>query len=537
VAQAAPSDVIVVGGGITGAGIALDAASRGLSVTLLESRDMAYGTSRWSSKLVHGGLRYLAKGDVAVAWESARERAHLMGTIAPHLIRALPHVLPVLAEQSNGRMMALRVGLAGADTMRRMARTPRGALGSSRRLSVGDVVRLAPTVDAGKIRGGIGFFDGQLVDDARLVISVTRTAAAYGARILTRMRVTDIDGGTVVAHDELNGGTHTFRARHVIVATGVWSGQWDPSLPLRLSRGTHVLLRPESLGDLRAALTVPIAGSNSRFVFALPQPQGPVIAGLTDVEVSGVSPDNTAPPEDEIAWVMKQLSVILQRPLTTADVVGAYSGFRPLVDASADADTAPAQGTADVSRRHLIHRREDGVVVITGGKLTTYRTMAADALDALGMDAMAKHGHRRSRTADIPLVGAPGGPRVTAFATTPVAANRHHSVDRAQEPLAPTHVTSPHVARWRQRYGSEAKRLADIALSHPDYAGEIPDSGGITRAEIVHAITCEGALTVDDIVQRRTRVALQPELLASARPVIAAFAREIDPHIIDREVD
>lgn len=518
------SDVIVIGGGVTGAGIALDAASRGLTVTLLESQDVAHGTSRWSSKLVHGGLRYLAKGDIPVAWESARERAHLIGTIAPHLTRSLPHVLPVLTEQSSGRTAAIRVGMAGADVMRRLAGTPRGVLGPTRLLSVGDVVRVAPTVDVAKIRGGIGFFDGQLIDDARLVIALTRTAAAYGARILTRMRVTDIDGGSVVAHDELNGGLHTFQGAHVIVATGVWSGQWDSLLPLRLSRGTHVLLRPEAMGDLTAALTVPVSGSNSRFVFALPQAQGPVIAGLTDVEVSGVSPDDTTPPADEITWVLEHLSVILQRPLATADVVGAYSGYRPLIDPTVDAHASPAKGTADVSRRHLIHRRDDGVIIVTGGKLTTYRKMAADALNFLYPDQ-----RYRCRTADIPLVGAPGavGSAGSSASRTP---GSNHTPQAGASP-SPTHI-----ARWRLRYGTEWQRLAELSSSDPSYAGDVPGSGGITRAEVVHAITCEGALTVDDIVQRRTRIALQPDLLVAARPHIAALAREIDP-AIDREVD
>ncbi len=521
VALSTVSDVIVIGGGVTGAGIALDAASRGLTVTLLESRDVAYGTSRWSSKLVHGGLRYLAKGDLAVAWESARERAHLMGTIAPHLIRALPHVLPVLAQQSEGRRVAIRAGMAAADTMRRIAGTPRGVLGPTRSLSVADVVRVAPTVDAGKIRGGIGFFDGQLIDDARLVVALTRTAAAYGARILTRMRVTDVDGQSVVAHDEFNGGTHTFRAAHVIIATGIWSGQWDSRLPLRLSRGTHVLLRQESLGDLRAALTVPVTGSNSRFVFALPQTQGPVIAGLTDVEVADVSPDDTTPPAEEIAWVLEHLSVILQRPLTTADIVGAYCGYRPLIDPETDPDASVSKGTADVSRRHLIHRRDDGVVIVTGGKLTTYRKMAADALDALSLDK-----RYRCRTADIPLIGAPG---MAGGAALTLAATSGNTFTH-EAGFAPAHI-----ARWRLRYGTEWQRLAEISLSDPSYTGEIPGSGGITRAEVVHAITCEGALTVQDIVQRRTRVALQPDLLGAARPSITALAREIDP-AIDREV-
>jgi len=518
-AVAKVSDVIVIGGGATGTGIALDAASRGLSVTLLESRDLAFGTSRWSSKLIHGGLRYLAKGDIPVAWESARERTHLLNTIAPHLIRALPHVLPIPMQQSKGRSTAMRAGLAGADVMKRLARTPREMLGASRRLTTSEVLRVAPTVDADAIRGGLGFFDGQLLDDARLVIALGRTAAAYGARILTRMRVTDIDGHLVTAHDDLDGGTHTFRGTHVIIATGVWSGDWDQHLPLRLSRGTHVLLRPESMGDLRVALTIPVQHSLNRFVFALPQMEGPVIAGLTDVEVSNVSPHDTHPPAEDIEWVLGHLSTMLQRPLTTADMVGAYTGFRPLIDSPPPDNRDSVKGTADVSRRHLIKHRDDGALIVTGGKLTTYRKMAADALDALPLAKM-----RQSRTTQIPLVGAPGGHTYLSESAVPISATG-------------SGASGSTTARWKRRYGSEWKRLAQIAADNIDYAGEIAGSGGVSRAEVVHALTCEGALTVDDVVQRRTRVALQPDLLLASRREFVDIARLVDPVIIDVPVD
>lgn len=490
------SDVIVVGGGVTGTGIALDAASRGLSVTLVEARDLAYGTSRWSSKLVHGGLRYLANGDIAVAWESARERHHLMTAIAPHLIRALPHVLVHPRTQARSRDLLIRTGLAGADALRRLAGTSRDVLPGSRHLSTAEVARLIPMIDTSRINGGVGFWDGQLVDDARLVIAIARTAASYGARILTRMRASRIAPGEVVVHDALRGGSHTLRARAVILAVGVWSGQWDDALPMRLSRGTHVLIRPRALGNPRVALTVPVTEGKSRFVFALPQVTGPVIAGLTDIPADDASPDDTTPPREEIDWVLTHLSDLLRSPVSPEDVVGAYAGYRPLVGRAHGDDT---DSTADISRRHLIHRRGDGVTIVTGGKLTTYRQMAADAIDSLDLTT------QQCRTATIPLIGAGNSDRSTNI-------------------------------RLQVRFGSEAVRIERMA-TEDGLGGVIASTEGIDYAEIAHAIRNEGALTVDDLVQRRNRLSVQPELLDAARPDIAELARRIDPDIIDIEID
>ncbi len=493
------SDVVVVGGGVTGAGIALDAASRGLSVTLVEARDLAYGTSRWSSKLIHGGLRYLAHGDFGVAWESARERHHLMTAIAPHLIRPLPHVLVHPNHQSRSRDAVVRAGLAGADALRRLAGTPRSVLPGARQLRVDTVSDLIPGIDQQRTRGGVGYWDGQLVDDARLVIAIARTAAAHGARILTRMRATEVSGDEVVVHDTLRGGTHHLRARRVVFAVGIWSGAWDEDLPMRLSRGTHVLLRPESLGRPRVAVTVPVSEGKSRYVFALPQPDGPIIAGLTDVAADDASPDDTHPPQSEIDWVLDHLSSVLHTALTPSDVVGSYAGYRPLVTApDAGSQDSPA-ATADISRRHLIHRRCDGVTIVTGGKLTTYRRMAADAVDSLGIAASA------CRTATLPLVGANA------------------------EAQAADH-------RLVRLYGSEAARIEELARES-GLQDVLPGTDGVIGAEIAHAIRHEGALTVDDILQRRTRLSVQPELAASARPVIAGLARSLDPDIVEFAVD
>jgi glycerol-3-phosphate dehydrogenase len=230
-------DVLVVGGGITGAGVALDAATRGLSVQVVERGDLAAATSRWSSKLVHGGLRYLASGQVGVAAESTRERGILATTVAPHLIRPLAFVTP-LGEAGMGRALGLAAASAqhGADVLRRTAHTPASMFPPPRRLEPAEVERLVPGVRREGLRGGLLNWDGQLEDDARLVIAVLRTAAAHGARILTRCTVLDAGAGGATVLEQRSGSVLDVRARHVVNATGVWADRLDPAVRLRPER-------------------------------------------------------------------------------------------------------------------------------------------------------------------------------------------------------------------------------------------------------------------------------------------------------------
>ena len=466
-------DLLVIGGGITGVGVALDAASRGLDVVLVEAQDLAFGTARWSSKLVHGGLRYLAHGDVAVAWESAVERSRLMTTLAPHLIRPLPHVMPL---DPDPRQRALvRAGLRAADLLRAAAGTPRRVLPRPRTVNASDAQRLVPALAGAGLTGATVHWDGQLVDDARLTVAVARTAARYGARIVTRAAASQVSGAG--ARITVSGrGAWDLYARHVIVAAGVWTQGLDPHTSITTSRGSHVLLRPESLGHARAALTVPVAGERGRYVFALPTLDGPVIAGITDEPVAGPVADVPVAPEADIAWILEHLSTALARPLDTGDVIGAYAGLRPLVGSPG------GQSTADISRRHLVERRPEGHVVVTGGKLTTYRRMAQDAVDALDLDA------GPSRTASLPLVGARG--------RTP---------DR------------PLPRRLIDRYGGEAGRVAAYADADPTLLEPLVPELGALGVEVVHAVRCEGALDADDVIERRTRIGLVAGDAARAR--------------------
>lgn len=471
-------DLLVIGGGITGCGVALDAASRGLDVVLVEAHDLAFGTSRWSSKLVHGGLRYLAHGDVAVAWESAVERARLMTTIAPHLIRPLPHVMPL--DHDPKQRTLVRTGLRAADLLRAAAGTPRRVLPRPRSVTASEAQRLVPALDGTGLTGATVHWDGQLVDDARLTVAVARTAAKYGARILTRASASEVTGSGARIH-LADGETFDLRAGQVIVAAGVWTQSLDPHTRLTTSRGSHVLLRPDALGHPRAALTVPVTGERGRYVFALPTLDGPVIAGITDEPVAGPVADVPLAPESDVAWILDQLSTALARPLDADDVLGTYAGLRPLVGDSG------AESTADISRRHLVERRPEGHIVVTGGKLTTYRRMAQDAVDALDIPGAP------CRTVALPLVGA-----------------RPHPSARADLP-----------SRLVERYGAEAGRVAayadaDTRLLDPVAPG-IPALG----VEVVHAVRCEGALDVDDVIERRTRIGLIPADAARARDRVA----------------
>jgi glycerol-3-phosphate dehydrogenase len=354
-------DVVVVGGGVTGAGVALDAASRGLSVVLLERTDLAAGTSRWSSKLVHGGLRYLAHGEIGLARESARERAVLMGSTAPHLVRRLPFLVPDVA----GRDVTALAAAGGrlGDVVRLSVPGGRGSLPSTRRVSADEVSRLVPGARPG--RGGVVFWDGQLVDDARLVVALARTAAAHGARVLTGVTVTAVDGADV--HASVDGSEAvTLRAGVVVNAAGVWAQRLAPDIRLVPSRGSHLVVPGPVLGSPSAALTVPLPGSRSRYVFALPQADGLVYLGLTDEPVEGPVPDEDPVPGDaEVTQLLETVNQVLARPLTRADIVGAYAGLRPLV-LPASAGTGPGSATADLSRKHLL--QWDGPVLSGGGR-------------------------------------------------------------------------------------------------------------------------------------------------------------------------
>jgi glycerol-3-phosphate dehydrogenase len=470
-------DVLVVGLGVTGAGIALDAASRGLSVVAVDAHDLAFGTSRWSSKLVHGGLRYLARGEIGVAMESARERGVLLEHTAPHLTRALPMVFPIASYVDRNTSRIYRVGIQAGDLLRRAAGTSAATLPRPRRASAAETLALAPAIRSDSLVGGYVHYDGQLEDDARLVVAIARTAAGFGARILTYARVTAVAGDGAEVRDERTGARFTVRARSVINAAGVWAGQLVAGVRLRPSRGTHVVLRSATLGDPTAALNLPVPGEPGRFVFALPEPGGLVYVGITDEAVDGPIEDEPKPPEADISFLLGVLTTATATPVRREDVVGAYAGLRPLLEGP----TGGSRRTADISRRHALFTSRDGVITIVGGKLTTYRQMAQDAVDAAVRDRALEAGP--SRTRRLPLVGA--APRVEL-----------------------TGIDAPH--RLVRRYGSEAPAVAAIAREDPRLAEPIAPGVATIGAELVWGLRHEGAVCVDDLIDRRCRVGLVP---------------------------
>jgi glycerol-3-phosphate dehydrogenase len=473
-ADGEPLDVVVIGGGITGAGIALDAASRGLRVALVEKHDLAFGTSRWSSKLVHGGLRYLATGNVGIARRSAVERGILMTHNAPHLVHAMPQLVPLLPSMSHPKRALVRAGFLAGDALRTLAGTSSSTLPRSRRVPAQRVVEMAPTVRRDGLDGGLLAYDGQLIDDARLVTAIARTAAQHGAWILTYVAASEATGTSVRLTDQRTGQSFDVSAGAVINAAGVWAGEIDDSLRLRPSRGTHLVFDASTFGNPTAALTIPIPGELNRFVFAMPEQLGRVYLGITDEAAPGAIPDVPEPSDQEITFLLDTVNTALGTALRDTDVVGAYAGLRPLIDRGEGR-------TADVSREHAVIESPSGVISVIGGKLTEYRFMAQDVLDKA---VSLRHLQAAScRTRNLPLIGAPSNPGSGAGS-------------RAELP-----------ASLVARYGAEAPNvLATATCERP--TEPVAEGIDVTRAEFEYAVTHECALDVDDILDRRTRIGL-----------------------------
>ena len=482
-------DVLVVGGGVTGTGVALDAAARGLSVLLVEARDLAFGTSRWSSKLVHGGLRYLASGRVGIAYGCAVERDALLTRTAPHLVHPLPALLPHLPQVGRWQKAAVHAGFVVGDGLRAVARTPSSVLPRARRIGPAEVAALVPAIRRTGLRGGLLGWDGQLTDDARLVVTIARTAAGYGARVLTRCAAERLAGDGALLRDALTGATCEVGARVVVHATGVWSGRLVPEIAVRPSRGTHLVLPAAVFGGLRAQVTVPVRGETARFVIVLPQRDGRVYVGLTDEPVSGPVPDVPEATEGEVRFLLETLNTVLEVPVRRADVLGTFAGLRPLLDV-AGGGTAR---TADLSREHAVLTSRDGVISVVGGKLTTYRRMAQDAVDAAVRTGRVAAGP--CVTARLPLVG-------------------------AAPPAVLARVEAPR--RLVERYGTRAVEVLAEAVGDPALLAPVAEGLSVTAAELRYAVRHEGALDAEDLLDRRTRIGLVAADRVRAEPAAAA---------------
>ncbi len=470
-------DVLVVGGGITGAGVALDAATRGLRTALVERDDFASGTSSKSSKLVHGGLRYLQQREVRLVYEALYERQRALEN-APHLVRILPFLVPLLTR--------------GGVIDRRLARLLGTALwmydlsGGVRigkrhhRVDVDTALAHMPSLARDRLAGAYVYYDAQ-ADDARLTLTIARTAAAHGAAIANYAAVRGFvkDGGCIVgARVDADGDEIEVRARVVVNAAGVWSDDVraldDGRSPASIepAKGVHIALPWEKVrNDIAAIVPVP---KDRRMVFVVPWGDTTYV-GTTDTHYDGPLDDPACTPAD-VDYLLAALNGVTEEKLTASDVIGTWAGLRPLLRAGR------TTRTADLSRRHTVQVAPSGVVTVTGGKLTTYRRMAADAVDgALGVLGERA---RPSHTKHLRLIGGEG-------IATPEA---------SLEPSTHEHLTG--------RYGTEAEVVRALGADDPDLAAPLVPGLPYVRAEARYAVRHEMARTLDDVLSRRTRARL-----------------------------
>jgi glycerol-3-phosphate dehydrogenase len=483
-------DLVVIGGGVTGTGVALDAASRGLSVALLEARDYAAGTSSRSSKLIHGGLRYLEQLNLALVHEALVERGLLLRRIAPHLVRPQPFLLPLTKAWQRPYYGA---GVLAYDVFAAASPFGRG-LPRHRHLSKRALLAAFPGLRPEAVVGAIRYYDAQ-VDDARFVVALARTAAAYGAAMLTSARVTGLlrDGERVtgVQVRDLEGRrSYEVRARSVVAATGVWSddvgemlratGGTTMGLRVRASKGVHLLV-PRRCIDGDGGL---ILRTETSVLFVIPWGRHWII-GTTDTAWD-LDRAHPAASSHDIDYLLSHVNTMLDRPLVRADIQGVYAGLRPLLAGESDA-------TSRLSREHAVVEPVPGLVLIAGGKYTTYRVMARDAVDAA---VRYRPAVPAGRTHLLPLVGARGYAGVLARRAALAA---EHRMDEGR------------LERLLGRYGDQVGDLLALIAARPELAEPLPGAPEYLAVEAYYAAAAEGALHLDDVLTRRTRISVETE--------------------------
>ena len=507
-------DVLVIGGGVTGCGVALDAASRGLSVALVEKRDWAAGTSSRSSKLIHGGLRYLEHLDIQLVREALHERRLLVEKIAPHLVHPTPILFPLKRRAWDrafmGSGLLLYDALAGLHP----------AMPRHRHLSRAACLRAVPALREDALSGGIRFYDAQ-VDDARFSLTLARTAAALGAVCVSGAGVVSfMHEGERVAGARLtdleSGAELDVRALSVINATGVWTAQTErlagvaTPMTIRPSKGVHIVV-PRSLIHSDYALILPTEKS---VLFVLPWGEQWII-GTTDTDWS-FDLDHPAATRADILYLLDHANAVLREPLRFDDIIAVYVGLRPLLGGS-------AAETARMSRKHAVWRSAPGFVSIAGGKYTTYRLMARDAVDAAAREL--PFAVDSSRTADTPLLGAVGlsGAEFRLRGHPGAAA-----------------LSSEQRRHLLRRFGTLAWQLLDLLVAEPELARPLAGAEEYLAAEVRYAATHEGALHVDDVLTRRTHIAFEVadrgDLAAASVARLMAPVLAWDEASIDREV-
>jgi glycerol-3-phosphate dehydrogenase len=477
-------DIVVIGGGVTGAGIALDAASRGLSVALLEAADLASGTSSRSSKLIHGGLRYLEQYDFKLVKEALREREMMVTHLAPHLVKPVSFIYP-LTERFKERTY-VGAGLALYDILRGFKR----ALPWHKHLDQRKIAKIAPSLRSDVVTGGIQYFDAQ-VDDARHTMMIARTAKKYGARIVTRAEVVDLlrTGKRITGVKVAVDGKKPFdvKAKVTVLAGGVWTTalyeRFDikPGYQVRMSKGSHIVVP----GDAISSEGGIIIKTSVSVLFIIPW-FGKWIVGTTDTEYDE-DPTQPVASDADIDYILDQANRVLKPRLKRSDVIGVYAGLRPLISSSPDSPTTK------LSREHIVDRPTPGFVSIAGGKYTTYRVMAEDAVDIACAEL------RRitpdSETANLALIGADGYQALRN--RLPLIANEYG-------------ISEESAVHLIDRYGTLMIEVLDLGreLKQLDL---IDPSLPYLRAEISYAVRSEGAMNLADIIDRRTRIGFESD--------------------------
>ena len=485
-------DVLVIGGGVTGAGTALDAASRGLRVALVEARDLASGTSSRSSKLIHGGLRYLEQFDFKLVYEALRERDLLVSKLAPHLVKPVSFLYPLYKKVVERPYVG--AGLVLYDSMEGTRRpVPR-----HRHLSARGALKRAPALSPDRLAGAMLYYDAQ-VDDARHTLTVARTAAAHSAVIGTRLSVVGllrsaerVTGARV--RDEESGRILEVSAEAVVICAGVWTdlvhelAGVQAGYKVRMSKGVHIVV-PRAAVDADTGM---ILRTEKSVLFFIPWGEHWIV-GTTDTDFAGDRAEPVATEED-IEYILAAANRVLARPLIRADVIGVYAGLRPLVDAPAGNGAKPNGGkpTTKLSREHVVDTPVPGLASIAGGKFTTYRLMARDVVDAAVADFDREV--PGSVTEQVPLLGADG-----LAAVQP-------AVGRLAEDYGVPRAAVEHLLG---RYGTLAAEVLELVKGDAALGRPLAPGHPYLRAEVAYAVSHEGALHVEDVLMRRTRLFIE----------------------------
>lgn len=507
-------DVVVIGGGVTGAGTALDAATRGLRVALVEARDLAAGTSSRSSKLFHGGLRYLEQLEFSLVREALRERELMLTRIAPHLVKPVPFLYPLSHRVWERPYTA--AGLLMYDTMGGARSVP-----GQKHLSRAGALRMVPALKRDALVGGIRYYDA-MSDDARHTMTVARTAARYGAVVSTSTQVSgflqEADRVAGVRLTDTETGEQTeVRAQSVINATGVWTDELQRlsgsrgRFRVRASKGVHIVVPRDRIVSESGM----ILRTEKSVLFVVPWGSHWIV-GTTDTDWN-LDLAHPAATKKDIDYILEHVNTVLATPLKHEDIEGVYAGLRPLLAGESDE-------SSKLSREHAVARVAPGLVAIAGGKYTTYRVMAADAVDAIGPDLSGRIAS--SITDRVPLLGADG----------------YHALVNQADQIAAAHGVHPYrIRHLLDRYGSQVHEVLAPSIENPELLKPIPAAQTYLKAEVVYACTHEGALHLEDVLTRRTRISIETPHrgVESAEPVARLMAEVLgwDEERIAREIE